>query len=264
MPPEDWLPPRVIAGHRNLEVHLARLERVIEAYARRAPAPSIVPMRRPWTHGEVELLSRNYADSRTDDIATVLGRPLDQVYAKAKRLGLAKSNAYLASPAACRLRREGDVGKAYRFPKDHVPANKGLHQPGWAAGRMRETQFKPGTRAGVAGSNWKPVGAYRIDSEGILLVKVSDVLAATWPVNWRYVHKQVWEAANGPIPEGHVVRFRDGMRTADPKLLTVDRLELLTLAENLARNRLPPELQKLSQLRGVLTRTINRKAKETA
>lgn len=215
-----------------------------------------------WTDVEVELLVRNYADSRTDDIATVLDRPLHQVYAKAKKLGLAKSQAYLDSPAACRLRREGEVGKAYRFPKGIVPANKGLRRPGWSVGRMRETQFKAGTRAGTAGSNWKPIGAYRTDSDGMLLVKVSDVVAATWTVNWRYVHKQVWERTNGPIPEGYVLRFRDGMKTADPELLTVDRLELLTLAENLARNRLPPELQKLSQLRGVLTRAINRKAKE--
>jgi hypothetical protein len=217
-----------------------------------------------WTEVEVELLVRNYADSRTDDIATALDRPVHQVYAKAKRLGLAKSQAYLDSPAACRLRRGEHVGKAFQFSKGHVPANKGLHRPGYSIGRgrMRETQFKPGTRAGVAGSNWKPVGAYRTDSDGMLLVKVSDVVAATWTVNWRYVHKLVCEQANGPIPDGYVLRFRDGMKTADPELLTVDRLELLTHAENLARNRLPPELQKLAQLRGVLTRVINRKAKE--
>lgn len=222
----------------------------------------ILPSRRHWDEAELELLRRNYADSRTDDIATALGRKLNQVYSKATKLGLKKSQEYLDSPAACRLRREDAPGVAYQFPKGHVPANKGLRRPGFAAGRMRETQFKPGTRAGVAGSNWKPVGAYRTDSDGVLLVKVSDVVAVPWTVNWRYVHKLVWERAHGPIPDGCVLRFRDGMRTADPELLTVDRLELLTHAENLARNQLPPELQQLHRLRGVLTRTINRKARE--
>ena len=37
------------------------------------------------------------------------------------------------------------------------------------------------------------------------------------------------------VPAGHVVRFRAGMRTTDPALLTVDRLECVTRAEHATR-----------------------------
>jgi len=57
-------------------------------------------------------------------------------------MGLTKSAAYLASPAACRLRKGDNVGAARRFRPGHVPANKGLRRPGWSTGRMAETQFK--------------------------------------------------------------------------------------------------------------------------
>ena len=211
---------------------------------------------RVWTEIEVETLRWCYHDSRTEDIATALDRPLTQVYGKAKKLGLAKSQEYLDSPAACRLRRGDEVGKAYRFQKGIVPANKGLRRPGWFVGRMRESQFK----AGQKGSNWLPLGSHRINADGYVDRKIFDT--GYPPRDWRGVHRLVWEVKNGPIPAGHVVRFKDGRRTTDVDRITLDALELLTLAENLARNRLPPELQRISQLRGVLTRTINRKARE--
>jgi HNH endonuclease len=213
---------------------------------------------RRWTELEVALLTKNYADSRTEDLATVLERPLHQVYGKARKLGLAKSQEYLDSPAACRLRRGDEVGKAYRFEKGIVPANKGLRRPGYSLGRgrMRETQFKAGQKC----KNWLPIGSHRINGDGYLDRKITDT--GYPPRDWKGVHRLVWEAANGPIPAGHIVRFKDGRRTTDVALITLDALELLTLAENLARNRLPPELQALAQLRGVLTRTINRRARE--
>jgi hypothetical protein len=46
---------------------------------------------------------------------------------RAHALGLEKTEAYRASPAACRLRRVGSEhpGRATQYPKGHVPANKG-------------------------------------------------------------------------------------------------------------------------------------------
>lgn len=211
--------------------------------------------RRLWTEVELRLLVENYADSRTQDIATVLERGLDHVYAKAKKLGLHKSEEYLASPAACRLRRWGHGGEAYRFPKGHVPANKGLRRPGWSAGRMRETQFKPGESR-----NRLPFGSYRITADGYLVCKVAETGYA--PTDWKAVHRLVWEAAHGLVLKGQVVRFKEGRRTTELGRITLDALELLTLAQNMKRNRLPPELQRVAQLRGVITRMINKRAKQ--
>lgn len=66
------------------------------------------------------------------------------------------------------------------------------------------------------------------------------------------------------MPKGHLVVFRPGRKTLDAELITLDAVELITRAENMARNtmhRLPKELAQVHQLRGVLTRTINQRQK---
>jgi hypothetical protein len=75
----------------------------------------------------------------------------------------------------------------------------------------------------------------------------------------------VWERDVGPIAPGHIVVFRPGMRTTDPALITVARLECISRAENVRRNsmhQLPRELRELVHLRGRLTRAINTKARQ--
>jgi HNH endonuclease len=80
------------------------------------------------------------------------------------------------------------------------------------------------------------------------------------------VHRLVWEAANGPIPSGYVVCFLPGRKTADLELITIDAIELISRAE-LARRNHPrskdPELAQLVQLKGAITRQVNRIARET-
>ena len=79
------------------------------------------------------------------------------------------------------------------------------------------------------------------------------------------MHRLVWMAANGPLPAGHIVVFKPGRRTTELEAITLDAVELISRAENMRRNsvhQLPPELARLVQLRGVLIKTINRKAKE--
>ena len=68
-----------------------------------------VSMRRPWTAADDARLRAMYADAPTRDMVRTLKRTLSSTYGRARKLGLAKSEAYLASPAACRLRR-GDLG----------------------------------------------------------------------------------------------------------------------------------------------------------
>jgi hypothetical protein len=62
------------------------------------------------------------------------------------------------------------------------------------------------------------------------------------------------------------VRFLPGQFTTDLDAITLDRLELLTMRENMARNtvhNLPPEVASLVQLRGALVRRINRLTNST-
>jgi len=45
-------------------------------------------IRKPWTVADIALLRYGYADSRTDDLARVLGRSYSTVSEKAAKLGL--------------------------------------------------------------------------------------------------------------------------------------------------------------------------------
>jgi len=52
------------------------------------------------------------------------------------------------------------------------------------------------------------------------------------PGRWAPLHRLLWEEANGPVPPGHVLRFRDG----DPMNCAPDNIEPVTRAENARRN----------------------------
>lgn len=209
-----------------------------------------------WSAAEHAQLVAQYPHMSTKLIAAMLERPVSSVYQRAQTHGLKKGADYLSSPAACRL-RPGDVrGAAFRFPKGHVPANKGLRRPGWAPGRMRETQFKPGKRQGIAVKLWKPIGTERVSKDGYLERKVNDDLPLQR--RWRGVHLIVWEAANGPLPKGRAVTFKNG----DKRDVRLENLTLITRADLMRRNtyhRYPKPIAQLVQLRGALQRQINRK-----
>ena len=207
---------------------------------------------KPWTPNEVGRLIRLYADTPTAELASLLGHPLWSVYGKARSLGLSKSPDFIESAASGRLRRGGDKGKETRFPKGHVPANKGLRRPGFSPGRMRETQFKEGRKP----HTWRPIGTERLYG-GYLQRKVTDT--GYPPRDWQPVHRLIWEDANGPIPSGHVVIFKDGNRSN----VALSNLELVSRAElgrkNVMWNRYPRELAETIQLAGALKHKINRR-----
>ncbi len=214
--------------------------------------------RKFWTASEEEILRRMYADTPTSKLAATLGRSLLTVYQKAAKLGLEKSAAYLASPDACRLRRGEHPGKDTQFQPGHVPANKGLRRPGWAPGRMRETQFKKGERRGVATMLWKPIGTERVSKDGYLERKINDDLPLQR--RWRAVHLILWEEERGPLPPGHALTFKNG----DKSDIRLDNLELVTRAELMRRNTIhnyPPELKEVIRLKASLGRAIRKRVK---
>lgn len=214
--------------------------------------------RRPWTAEADAILRAQYPDTVTAEIARTLRRPVRQVYARAQALGLRKSEAYLASPAACRLRRGGDIGKAYRFRPGQTPANKGLRRPGYAPGRMKDGQFKKGQLNGQAAKRFHPIGSTRLVS-GYVYRKVAAV-SGPWARNWRPEHWLVWEAAHGPVPPKHVIAFRDGNRQhcALENLVCVPRAAMAD--QNRMWTRYPKELASAMHLAGALKRQIRRKA----
>lgn len=214
--------------------------------------------KRPWTAAETHLLTTLYPDTPTKDIAKQLSRTDRQIYSKASALGIKKSEAYLASPHACRLLRGDNVGVNTRFKPGVKPWNKGKPHP--SRGRSAETQFKKGEMTGAAQHNYVPIGSTRITKYGSLERKTTDDPDMYPARRWRPVAHLVWEAANGPIPDKHVVRFKPGAHTTIESEITIDRLECISLAENMRRNtmhRYPKEIVDAIRSRGVLNRRIN-------
>jgi hypothetical protein len=214
--------------------------------------------REPWGPEELEILRRAFPHNRTDKVAKVLRRSASCVSQKAAKLGLKKSKAYLASPAACRLRRGSHVGAAHWYPKGHVPANKGLRRPGWAPGRMRETQFRKGAKP----QTWVPIGTEVTCRDGYLKRKVrDDAPSGQSRFNWVVVHVALWEEHLGPVPPKHVIVFKNG----DKADIRIDNLACISQRQNMLRNtlhRYPKEVVQLIQLRGALNRKINRRSKQ--
>jgi hypothetical protein len=193
-------------------------------------------------------LRRDFATTSTADLAARFGVHYHQVARRATTLGLRKLEEYLVSAGG---RTDGVRGMGTRFQPGHRPWTAGKT----LTGRIASTAFKPGQRP----ANYKPLGSLRINAGGYLQRKITET--GYPPHDWQFVHRLVWVEAHGPIPPGHVVTFRTGRRTTDPELLTVDALELISQRELMDRNRLPPELQAISQLRGVLTRALNDRSK---
>lgn len=218
-----------------------------------------------WLAWQMEFVRRNFADSRTQNIADALGRSYTSVAQLAAKLGLRKSAEFLASEASGRV-QHGKLHPrmvATQFKKGQPSWSKGLKGVVGVQEACRATQFKPG-RPAHESRNYVPIGSHRVSKDGYLERKVTD----DHPVparRWTAVHRLVWEAANGPIPAGHIVRFKAGMKTTVLEEVTPDRLECITRGEHAKRNHPrshSPELARLVQLKGAITRQVNRISRE--
>jgi hypothetical protein len=185
-------------------------------------------------------------------IAGKLGRTTCSINAASGILGLEKSRQYLSSiPIKTGM---VEAGKAYRYPKGHVPANKGLRRPGFAPGRMRQTQFKKGHCRNIKFA----IGTLRLNGDGYVDMKIRDAAGAH---AWHLFHIVIWEDANGTVPAGHCIRFKDGDRLN----LDLGNFELISRKENMLRNslhRLPAPLKASIQLVGALKRTLRRRRRD--
>jgi len=212
-----------------------------------------------WTPEQIAFLQAHYADHKSTWIAEQLGIKIGPVYHKAHALGLKKSHTFLASEASGRLNERHHKGIMTRFQPGITPWNKGTNYI--AGGRSAETRFKKGERSGRSAELWKPIGTERITDDGYLQRKMTDT--GVTRRDYVPVHHLLWIEANGPIPPGHALVFRDG----DRRNITLANLELVTRAELMRRNtrhNLPKELNELVQLRSVISRRINKLEKETA
>lgn len=172
--------------------------------------------RRIWTAAEDAWLRDMYPTVQNRKIATVIGRSYSSIKNRSIVMGLQKAPEYI---------KEESPGC---FRKGHEPWNKGTNFT--SGGRSAETRFKPGTMP----PNHQPIGTEVVDTYGYRKRKVrDDAPKGRTYQNWKFVHVIVWEERNGPLPKGHLVRFRD----ADIENVDPGNLVAITRGENAVINR---------------------------
>lgn len=153
--------------------------------------------------------------------------------------GIKKTQEYLDNWKLSGRGRMISAGTKYRFPKGHKPHNKGRKLSEYVdkvtIDKIKNTTFKKGS----VPHNTKHDGAIslRCDKSGIkyFFIRISKA-------KWIPYHHHLWTEANGPIPKGHIVVFKD-KNSMNCKL---ENLEVISYAENMKRNtiqRYPNELK---------------------
>lgn len=199
-------------------------------------------------------------------MAQCIGRSVGSVHRKAVLLEIGKSDAFKASFSSGRIQAANTDQRmvATRFKPGHKTWNEGVKGSTGLHDNCRKTQFKPGQKP----HTWVPVGSYRINtSKGVprLERKMNDKPGPNH-VRWIPVTRLVWEQHHGPIPTKHIVVFADSKQaTTVLEEITVDKLVCISRAENALRNSMyskSHELGRLSQIKGAITRQINRITRE--
>lgn len=221
---------------------------------------------RHWKPEQLFMLRWLYPDFKADAVALCIGRSVGSVHRKAVLLEIGKSDAFKASFASGRIQAANTDPRmlAIRFKPGHKTWNEGVKGSTGLHENCRKTQFKPGQKPHTTA----PVGAYRINvTKGIprLEQKTNDKPGPNH-VRWIPVARLVWEQHNGPIPPKHIIVFADSKQaTTVLEEITVDKIICISRAQNAMRNSLyskDHDLGRLAQLKGAITRQVNRINKE--
>lgn len=166
-------------------------------------------MRKAWTSEDVETLKSTYADRPMSEICDALGRTDTAIRTKASLLGLRR----LESP---------DIAERHSRHSRHMK-NRRL--------------------SGIRNPHRALVGTDQMHGNR-LMRKISDTGDAH--IDWVPSSRAAWEKAHGKIPEGMVVRLKDG----NPSNVNLENLELLSITERMQRNtiaRYPLDYQRSAQ-----------------
>lgn len=185
-----------------------------------------------WTEAEIEYLRGHYADTPLREIQRHCPHGAGGIQAKAKMLGLKKSDEFRSEIGRRTARLP--QSQAHRFRKGQEPPNKGRRQEDYlgaaALARCREKRWSRDNHPDSSA----PVGYERFwQGDQTWYVKVAE--------GQRMVpkHRWLWEQAHGPVPEGHVLVFLDG----DRRNCVLENLECVTRSEAARRlnARMTPE-----------------------
>lgn len=167
-------------------------------------------MRKKWWTETDDAFLRSHLNEMTDrEIGQALGRSKSSIRNRLTKLGITR-------PADVRAR----MMQKTQFRKGRASWNRGIK----GIHLSPSTEFKKGHQP----TSTKHDGAITVRNRNqtpYQYIRISKC-------NWMLLHRKVWEDANGPIPRGHVIRFRNG-NTLDVRL---ENLECISRSEHAMRN----------------------------
>lgn len=212
---------------------------------------NILRKKKQWSAEEDALLRALYPCSKAQALAKLFTCQQHQVYRRVKALEIKKSDWFKRNPLMSGRLIDHEVGKAYRFKKGQIPPNKGKKVGSFPG--MEKTQFKPGQKP----INWLPPGSTRLCSkQGYVLMKMSEGIN-----KWRPIHRIIYKRMHGKIPHDQLVTFVDGNR----QNISITNLTTVNKKQHCINNSVqnfPPEIKELYQIKGQITRQINKRERE--
>lgn len=128
---------------------------------------------------------------------------------------------------ACLRNHRIQSGRTGQFEKGQESWNKG--QKGINTGGE-----KGWFKSGAVPLNIKPLGSERVNVDGYVEIKVDEPNPYTGhSTRYRPKHQVVWESEHGPIPDGHVVIFKDNNKLN----CDIDNLKLVSRAQLVVLNK---------------------------
>jgi hypothetical protein len=117
-----------------------------------------------------------------------------------------RSDVTAAQLVGWRKRNKVRTGRTGRFEPGQDPWTKGKKLP-FNAGSAT-TQFKPG----LVPHNARPIGYETVNRDGYVLICVNrpNPFRPHQKTHMAFKHKEMWEAAHGPVPKGHALKCLDG------------------------------------------------------
>lgn len=182
--------------------------------------------RHVFTPHEIAQIRDLYPNHTNREIARILGCSVYSINNRAHAMGLKKPASFVLQTKRSLGENLVKSGARHRFPKGHIPANKGKKMSQEQYQRSARTMFRKGNLP--ANTLHDGAETVRFDKRGKPYTFLRLSLS-----KWVHKHIWIWEQKHGKVPSGKILYCKDGNTlNCDP-----DNWEPVTRAESMARCR---------------------------